>query len=125
MEDSDRVVISVPARGEFARTLRVAGAELAARANLRIDEIEDMRLAVEEAFVFACDRAGSGSVTFAFGVSPGSVELMVGPMPGNCGEGGDGAEERYSRFILEHVCDEYEMLERQDGCYVRLVKRTE
>jgi hypothetical protein len=58
MADKDRVVLSVPARGEYARTVRLAAAELAARTGMTIDDADDVKLAVEEAFVFACARDG-------------------------------------------------------------------
>ncbi len=125
MEDSDRVVLSVPCRGEFARTVRLAGAELAARSGMCIDDIDDIRLAVEEAFVFACESSGGGQMTFSFQLAPGSLELQVGPLHTESEDSNDAeTAARYSKFILESVCDEYERLERADGYYLRLVKRT-
>jgi serine/threonine-protein kinase RsbW len=125
MTDSERVVLSVPARGEFARTVRLVAAEIATRVGMSIDDIDDVRLAVEEAFVYAADRADTPSVTVAFALEPGSIELLVGPLPleGRNAEAGE-AGERYARFILEAICDEFELLQRDGSCYVRLVKRT-
>lgn len=125
MVDNDRVVLTVPARGEFARTVRLAAAELAARSGMNIDDVDDVRLAVEEAFVFATDHGASDHVTFAFALSPGSIELLVGPLPpGSHAREGSEPGERYARFILESVCDEYELVEGEEADYVRLVKRT-
>lgn len=124
MTDSERVVLSVPARGEYARTARLVAAELATRVGMCIDDVDDVRLAVEEAFAYAADRAGAPSVTVAFVLEAGSIELLVGPLPQDCAdaEGGE-AGQRYARFILESICDEFELLERDGSCYVRLVKR--
>jgi serine/threonine-protein kinase RsbW len=124
MTDNDRVALSVPARGEFARMLRLASAELAVRAGMNIDDVDDVRLAVEEAFVYACGRVGVGELTFSFTLAQGSIELLLGPLPGvaddeESAEAGD----RYARFILESVCDEYELIERDGSSFVRLVKR--
>jgi serine/threonine-protein kinase RsbW len=124
MTDNDRVALSVPARGEFARMLRLASAELAVRAGMNIDDVDDVRLAVEEAFVYACGRVGVGELTFSFALAQGSIELLLGPLPGvaddeESAEAGD----RYARFILESVCDEYELIERDGSSFVRLVKR--
>jgi serine/threonine-protein kinase RsbW len=122
MTDNDRVVFSVPARGEFARMVRLASAELAVRAGMNIDDVDDVRLAVDEVFVYACERVGVGELTFSFTLSEGSVELVVGPLPAACDDGGE-AGDRYARFILESVCDEYESVERDGSCFVRLLKR--
>lgn len=124
MTDNERVVLSVPARSEFARTVRLAAAELGVRTGMNIDDVDDVKLAVEEVFVYACERADAGQVTFAFELGDGSLELLVGPLPGTPEDyGTDAAGERYARFILESVCDEYEIIERDGACHVRLVKR--
>ena len=125
MTDNDNVVLSVPARAEFARTVRLAGAELAARAGMCIDDVDDVRLAVDEAFLFATERAADSTVTFSFTLSAGSIEMLVGPVPAIHDDSDDGEQgERYARFILESICDEYEAVEHEGGTYIRLVKRS-
>ena len=47
--DHDVVDISVPARGVFVATLRLAATSLAARCDLTVDDIDDLGLAVDEA----------------------------------------------------------------------------
>jgi hypothetical protein len=124
MADADRVVLTVPARGEFARTVRVAAAELAARAQMDLDSIEDVRLAVEEAFVFASERVAAADLTFTFDVAAHEITLEVGPLvAGDVDEGPDRGE-RYARFILESVCDEFELIDGDDAPRLRLVKRS-
>jgi len=123
MTDNDRVVLSVPARSEFARTVRLASAELAARAGMNIDDVDDVKLAVEEAFVYACERTAAALVTFTFVLSEGSLELLVGPLAGPCEDQDGEAGDRYARFILESVCDEYAVIEADGACQLRVVKR--
>jgi serine/threonine-protein kinase RsbW len=119
-------MLSVPARGEFARTVRLVAAELGTRVGMSIDDVDDVRLAVEEAFVFGCDRCAGEPVTFTFTLLPGVIEVLVGPVPGEAGHDDSGeAGERYARFILESICDEFELVERDGASYVRLVKRAE
>jgi len=124
MTDVDRVVLVVPARGEYARTVRLAAAELAARAGMDIDGIDDVRMAVEEAFVFASERVVGDQLSFVFTVTPGAVELVVGSL---CATPADADApdrgERYARFILESICDVFELLEDDGVCTLRLVKR--
>lgn len=123
MTDGDRVVLVVPTRGEYARTVRLTAAEVASRVGMAIDDIDDVRIAVEEAFVFAAERASGDELTFAFRLSDHTVELTVGPLgPGETDDEPDQGE-RYARFILESICDEFELLEQDESFLLRLVKR--
>jgi hypothetical protein len=121
MNQHDRVVLTLPARGEFARTARLTAAELAARIGMSVDGIDDVKMAVEEAFVFVTDRRVGDTVTFDFRLADG-IELLVGPMQGSCADQEGETGERYARFILESVCDEFELVDGDGGCFVRLVK---
>jgi serine/threonine-protein kinase RsbW len=47
--DSDVVLLTVPADGAYLGVLRTAAAGLAARLHFTLDEIEDLRIAVDEA----------------------------------------------------------------------------
>jgi serine/threonine-protein kinase RsbW len=122
MNQHDRVVLTLPARGEFARTARLTAAELASRIGMSVDGIDDMKMAVEEAFVFVTDRRVGETVTFDFKIDEG-IEILVGPMEGSCTEQEGETGERYARFILESVCDEFSLVDAEGGCFVRLVKR--
>jgi hypothetical protein len=124
MADADRVVLTVPVRSEFARTVRIAAAELATRAEMDLDSVEDVRLGVEEAFVFASEHAAGASLTFTFDVAPGAIGLEVAPLVPGCSEDATDRGERYARFILESVCDEFELIDGDGACRLRLVKRS-
>ncbi len=125
MSEADRIVLVVPAKGEYARSVRLAAAELAARAGMDIDGIDDVRMAVEEAFVFASERVEGGDLTFSFEVSPGSIQLSVGPLgAGPSEDESPDRGERYARFILESICDEFELTGTDGACTLRLVKRS-
>ena len=125
MADGDRVVLTIPALGEYARTVRMTAAELASHAGMDIDGIEDVRLAVEEAFVFSSERVADSSLSFTFTVGHGSIEVEVGPLlPGCDADEGPDAGERYARFILESICDDFELIAEDGTCRLRLVKRT-
>lgn len=122
---ADRVVLSVPAKGEYARTVRMTAAELAARLGMTFDDVDDVRIAAEEAFVFASERGdGDGEVKFTFELMGDALQVSVGPLPGGCADTRDDeARSEYATFILESVCDEFEIAESDEECSVRLVKR--
>ena len=123
--DADRVVLVVPSRGEFARTVRMTAAELASRAEMDIDEIDDTRMAAEEAFIFTAGRAGGGDLTFTFLVEPGAIEMTVdvaAPPSPHATE--PDRDEKLTRLVLDTVCDEFEIVGTDGTCTLRLVKRS-
>src|ERR1700712_3689400 len=60
--DGDVVEVRVPAEVAYVATLRLTAASLAARCDLTIDDIEDLRLAVDEACALLLPHATSESV---------------------------------------------------------------
>jgi len=122
---ADRVVLSIPAKGEYARTVRMTAAELAARLGMSFDDVDDVRIAAEEAFVYAAERSKhEGSVSFAFDLLPGALQVTVGPVPSACEpDGEEDPRSQYATFILESVCDEFAIEESADECTIRLTKQ--
>lgn len=53
MEDAI-IRLSVPPEATFARSVRMMAANLAVLCAMNVDEVEDARMAAEEAFVYAC-----------------------------------------------------------------------
>lgn len=53
MEESI-IRLSVPAQATYARSVRMMAANLAVLCTMSVDEVEDARMAAEEAFVYAC-----------------------------------------------------------------------
>lgn len=112
------VRLSVPAEAGFARTVRMMAANLAVVCDMSVDEVEDVRMAAEEGFVYCCatrpetcevsfDLSDKGiCTTFALGTS--EIEDADGTL--------DLAE-----LLLSAVCDEHTVSD--DGAFLRLVKR--
>jgi anti-sigma regulatory factor (Ser/Thr protein kinase) len=78
--DDDEIRLTVPARPEFARVARVASGGLAARLGFGYEEIEEIRLALGEAWaVLLGSDPADGSVELRFRVLPKalSVELTA------------------------------------------------
>jgi serine/threonine-protein kinase RsbW len=57
----DRVTIRLPAVGAYLSVLRTATAGLAARLDFTLDEIEDLRIAVDEACAMLLTQAVAGA----------------------------------------------------------------
>jgi serine/threonine-protein kinase RsbW len=59
--DGDAVEVRIPADVAYVSTLRLTAASLAARCDLTIDDIEDLRLAVDEACALLLPHAAADS----------------------------------------------------------------
>lgn len=121
---SDRITLTVPARSEFAKTVRMTAAELASRLGMSYDEVDDVRLAAEEAFVYVCDCAEAASaITYTFTLDKGALTIDVGPAETVGAPAGDLPADSYAEFILQSICDEFSIEREPDRCMLHLVRR--
>ncbi|WP_432572530.1 ATP-binding protein [Kineococcus sp. SYSU DK005] len=75
---SDLVELRVPADPAYLTVVRTASAGLAARLDLTLDEIEDLRIAVDEACTLLLDpAAGAQQLVAVFRLGDGSLEVEV------------------------------------------------
>jgi serine/threonine-protein kinase RsbW len=76
--DGDVVQIRIPADVAYVSILRMAAAGLAARRELTVDDIEDLRLAVDEACALLLPHADKGSTLDAtFELTHGGLDVNV------------------------------------------------
>jgi len=121
----DHITLCVPAMSEYAKTVRMTAAAIAGRMEMTYDDVDDVRMAAEEAFVYACDAMPeSGEVTLHFYVDDEALGIEV-PIASNERLTGEDAERRsaYATFILQSVCDRFELSSDETGAWLRLVKR--
>lgn len=79
--DGDHVTIRVPAAGFYVATLRLTTASLAARCDLTVDDIEDLRLAVDEACALLLPHAApNGTLDADFELARGQLTVRAGVM---------------------------------------------
>ena len=118
--DSKTVQLTVPAEAPFARIVRMTAASLAATCDMGVDDVEDVRMAAEEGFVYAC-ATGPAACSVEFSVSCDEVVMDF-----SLGANVDAADEDESlglvEALLSAICDE--SLVTEDGAFLRLVKRT-
>jgi serine/threonine-protein kinase RsbW len=75
---ADQVTVRMPADGAYLSVLRTATAGLAARLDFTLDDIEDMRIAVDEACAMLLSRAVPGSsLECNFALSPDDMTITV------------------------------------------------
>jgi serine/threonine-protein kinase RsbW len=76
--DHDVVLLAVPADGAYLAVLRTATAGIAARLQYTLDEIEDLRIAVDEACAMLIPVAAPGAeLTCRFEITKGLLTVRV------------------------------------------------
>ena len=123
MYDNTEVRLAVPASPEFLRLARLTAAGVASRMGFTYDEVEDLRIAIDElCFSLVGTRGRPGSIELRYSFH--TEGLMV--------EGvGDFAESPavvpvlspLSRQILSAVVDEHDVAAGEHGPTFRLLKR--
>lgn len=75
---SDRVVLRLPAQSAYLSVLRTATASLASRLSFTVDDIEDLRIAVDEACAMLLSQAIAGAeLECAFELLPDAIGVSV------------------------------------------------
>ncbi|MCU1594078.1 MAG: putative anti-sigma regulatory factor, serine/threonine protein kinase [Frankiales bacterium] len=75
---SDRVVLRLPAQSAYLSVLRTATASLASRLSFTLDDIEDLRIAVDEACAMLLSQAIAGAdLECAFELLPDAIGVSV------------------------------------------------
>ena len=121
----DEITLIVPAKSEYAKTVRMTAAALASRIGMTYEEVEDVRMAADEAFVYASDTlSADAEIRFLFMLGDDDIEIDVGlgveePRLDEDSE----ASVAYATFILESVCDRYEFASDENGAHLRLYRR--
>ena len=98
----DVVVLVVPADGSYLAVLRTATAGLAARLQFTLDEIEDLRIAVDEACAILLSVAPADTeVTSQFEVTDSALSIDVSvPVSGHATlPGGNSFSWRFLPFV--------------------------
>ena len=75
---NDKITLIVPAKNEYAKAVRMTAAALATRIGMTYDEVEDVRMAADEAFVYASDTLRDGAeVKFEITLGDDDIEIDV------------------------------------------------
>jgi serine/threonine-protein kinase RsbW len=119
---SDEVQLVMPADPEFLRLARVTAMGLASRLSFTIDEIDDLRIAIDElVFGLIGTKGRPGRVTMRYALLDAGLEVR------GTGAFDDGAPtpglSELSELILDAVADEHELVNDGDEPSFRLLKR--
>ncbi len=102
--DDDHFEVIVPLRTRYASTVRMIAASLGAEAGFTVDEIDDVRLALDEVFSLLAERHPGERVRTMFRLDEhelvATLMLESGPV--------DVAPDELAANILRSVVDHYE-----------------
>lgn len=118
---ADSVIrLSVPAEPSYARPVRMLAANLAVLCSMSVDDVEDARMAAEEAFVYACaTRPGICEMTFC--VSADSLRMVFSLGSSMPSDNEELAEQvSLAELLLSAVSDSYQILE--ESCELHVTK---
>ena len=118
--DLGAVSLTVPQLPVFLRLVRLAAADSGARADLSLEDVEDLKIAVDELTyaLMGDEPTGEATLTLRYTVSPGRVEIE--------GTGSPTTEplrlSDLSSNIVSAVVDEYDVTDADGVGRFRLVK---
>jgi serine/threonine-protein kinase RsbW len=117
----DEVTLAVPASPEFLRFVRVTAAGLGSRIGFSYDQVEDLRLAIDELCFSLIGSGGRpGTVQVRFLVDDDTLEVVA---DGNFEDRRETPpESEWSKVILAALVDDYELTSGPNGPRFRLVK---
>jgi hypothetical protein len=120
-EHRDEIRLIIPGRPDFLRLARLAAADAGSRAGLTYDEIEDLRIGVDELCHSVMRADGTGDVELVFelrddGLAVGGTGPPVEP-------GGESKPSDLSQTIVAAVVDEHDLDRDGEALHFNLVKR--
>jgi len=117
----DEVRLAVPARPEFVGLARVTAAGLASRLGFTFDQVEDLRLAIDEmCFGLTGSKGKDGILELRFLLSPEGLTVQG---RGSFSPPGPVHLSELSKVILDALVDEHSISDGADGPRFRLMKK--
>ncbi|MGZ6980098.1 MAG: hypothetical protein ACXVJW_18455 [Acidimicrobiia bacterium] len=117
--EATQIQLAIPGAPEFLRLARLAAADAGSRIGMTFEDLEDLRIAVDElGFAITGGRAES-TLNLVFTLRDGAIEVE-----GTCvDEGGSFAPTELARTIIAAVVDEYQLEVEAGTRRFRMFKR--
>jgi serine/threonine-protein kinase RsbW len=117
----DIVVLTIPAAGAYLSVLRTATAGLAARLDFTLDQIEDLRIAVDEACAMLLPGTQPGTeLRCAFSLEEDRIRVEVSVPAGTTVPP---SRETFAWTVLSALAGEVDAQDSDGRIAIRLVKR--
>ncbi len=122
-EQPVEIRLIIPGTPDFLRLARLAAADAGSRAGLTYDEIEDLRIGVDELCHSVMRADATGAVTLAFRVFDNGLAVDGTGPPVE--PGGESKPSELSRTIVAAVVDEHDLDRDGDALRFHLFKRSQ
>lgn len=120
VETEGQIHIELPVEKEFARLLRLMVSGIASRLNFDLDGVDDLKIAVEEAYLMAMRSKVEGPLRVSFALETDRLQIdFQGKSAATVGEN---SPENLGNFILDAVVDEMSVNQANGAFGLRLVK---
>ena len=107
----------MPASPDLLRVARLTAAGLATRVGFNVDEVEDVKIALDElCFGVLGDGAGAGTLDLRFVLEPGALTIE-GAGPADGAQDRDEETTEFAALLLAALVDEHDI--SRDGAQVR------
>jgi len=132
MGGSGTIELAIPAQPVLLQLVRMTAGVVAARADLDLNDVEDLRLAVDELCLPLMGPAGhEGQLLLRYGWDEESIEISCTMAPGDAAPGNRGPEQKgqagrlrdeLSSQILDALVDEHGELttDGRSGAWLRM-----
>lgn len=118
------ITLSIPARPDYVHILRSVTATIAAQLNFSFDDIEDLRLAIDEACAYLLGVPAEKTViTMQIAPDGTELELLASVDAGTAALPPADAQQTVMWHILAALTDEARFEETEGGPAIRLTKR--
>lgn len=109
MSNPTSVSLGVTCDAHLARLVRMTAANVATLSNMSVERVEDIRMAAEEAFIYACSATPGRALAVEFDVDPARVSMTFRLDASAFSEPDDDETAAvYMDLILGSVCDTFE-----------------
>jgi anti-sigma regulatory factor (Ser/Thr protein kinase) len=118
----DRIEMSFPARKEYARLLRLVASGIASRMDFSFDGLDDLKIGLEETFVFAMNDSSRERFDIVFEIYSDRLEVLVTGLE-TIEDLEDQMSSKFGFSILDSVMDKIEWINTGDSSRLKLVKQ--
>lgn len=109
MSNATHIALTVACEPHLARIVRMTAANVATLSSMSVERVEDIRMAAEEAFIYACGTAPGEDLVIDFDADADHVAMVFQlSAPAFAEPSEDDPTAAYVDLILGSVCDVYE-----------------
>ncbi len=120
-ETENQIHVEMPVKKEYARLLRLMVSGVASRMNFDLDSVDDLKIAVEEAYLMAMRGKVNSPLKASFHLMADRLQITFSGTT-QLQASAEDQKENFGNFILDAVVDEMEISQPNTDFNIRMVK---